>query len=71
MIHELAKILSTVLRPSRVVAVFALVAAPTASVAQNYPDRVIRIIVPYAAGGAVDLTARLVAERLERFSDKP
>ena len=32
--------------------------------AQSYPTRVVRIIVPYAAGGNTDLTARLVASRL-------
>src|SRR4051795_10048481 len=29
--------------------------------AQTYPDRLIKMVVPYPAGGPIDLTARLVA----------
>jgi len=42
----------------------ALVIASSAATAQGYPDRPIHIIVPYAAGGAIDSTARILAERL-------
>jgi tripartite-type tricarboxylate transporter receptor subunit TctC len=45
-----------------VLADFAGLLGPAA--AQNYPDRVIRIIVPFAAGGPVDVVARLVAQRM-------
>jgi tripartite-type tricarboxylate transporter receptor subunit TctC len=43
----------------------ALVMACSAATAQGYPDRSIHIIVPYAAGGAIDSTARILAERLQ------
>jgi tripartite-type tricarboxylate transporter receptor subunit TctC len=40
----------------------ALVAAP--AYAQTYPAKPVRIIVPYAAGGNTDITARAIAEKL-------
>jgi tripartite-type tricarboxylate transporter receptor subunit TctC len=36
----------------------------TPSLAQSWPDRSVRLIVPYAAGGPTDTVARLLAERL-------
>jgi tripartite-type tricarboxylate transporter receptor subunit TctC len=42
---------------------FALVVASSAA-AQDFPSKPIHIIVPYAPGGIVDLTARLLADRL-------
>jgi tripartite-type tricarboxylate transporter receptor subunit TctC len=42
----------------------ALVIASSAAIAQSYPNKPIHIIVPYAAGGVVDSTARILAERL-------
>lgn len=43
----------------------ATLATPVAARAQGWaPDRPIRIIVPYTAGGASDITARLIADRL-------
>jgi tripartite-type tricarboxylate transporter receptor subunit TctC len=41
-----------------------LLAAPVAALAQAYPNRVVRIIVPYPAGGTVDAVARVVAQGL-------
>ena len=36
-----------------------------------YPSRVIRIVVPYAAGGATDFIARTVGERLTKAMGQP
>lgn len=44
-------------------------AAPVA--AQNYPDRPIKLIVPFAAGGANDIVARLLQTPLERALGQP
>ena len=44
----------------------ATVAAP--AYAQTYPSRPIRIVVPYPAGGGIDVMSRLIAQRLaQRF----
>jgi len=38
---------------------------PGGVVAQSYPDRPIKVIVPFAAGGQGDVTARLIIQRIE------
>ena len=43
-------------------AIFA--SAATAQAQEKFPSRTIRIIVPFAAGGGVDVLARLLAERM-------
>ena len=46
--------------------VFAAMAAVGGASAQNWPDRPIKVIVPYAAGGATDAIARPWAEELSK-----
>jgi tripartite-type tricarboxylate transporter receptor subunit TctC len=48
-------------------AALALGFGATAAHAQKYPDRPIKIVAPYPAGAGVDITARLVAETLNRL----
>jgi tripartite-type tricarboxylate transporter receptor subunit TctC len=40
--------------------------APQETSAQDYPNKTVRLIVPYAAGGATDIIARATAEELTR-----
>src|SRR6266540_299085 len=42
----------------------AVVGATGPALTQTYPDRLIKMVVPYPAGGPIDTTARLVAQRL-------
>jgi tripartite-type tricarboxylate transporter receptor subunit TctC len=37
----------------------------------NYPDRPIKVIVPYVAGGAADITARLVTQAMSESIGQP
>ena len=45
--------------------------SPTAAPADAYPDRPVRIVVPYPAGGGTDVLARLVAQKLNDLWGKP
>jgi len=48
-----------------------LVCTPLTIFAQSYPLKPIRMIVPYAAGGSTDLTARLIARSLSISLGQP
>src|SRR6266702_2664455 len=49
---------------ARIVMLAALLLMPQIARAQKYPDRPVRLILPFGAGGVADVTARIVTEKL-------
>jgi tripartite-type tricarboxylate transporter receptor subunit TctC len=48
-----------------------MLAAAPAAAQEKYPSRPIKVIVPYAPGGAVDIVARIVTEHMRQTLDQP
>lgn len=44
---------------------------PLSAQAQNFPDRPIKLVVPFAAGGVVDISGRMIAKSLASQLGKP
>jgi len=53
------------------IAALALAAAAPAALAQAYPSKVIRLIVPWAPGGSTDVLARLIAVKMTESWGQP
>jgi len=47
------------------------VAVPLLATAQNYPAKPVNLVVPYPAGGATDVIARMIAEKLSTKWGQP
>jgi tripartite-type tricarboxylate transporter receptor subunit TctC len=56
---------------SLLVASLGLLGGTIAEAQQDYPNKPVRIVVPYAAGGLPDTLARIVGQRLQEVSGQP
>src|ERR1044071_10114972 len=54
-----------------VLAAVVLALTSASAFAQNYPNRPSRVLVPFAAGGAVDTLARLIGQKLSEGLGQP
>ena len=54
-----------------VAALLAVLHGPAAASAESYPQRAVRFILPFGPGAEVDITARMLAERLAARWGKP
>jgi len=55
-----------VIRPAHLLIAALLAFTPNAAPAQTWPNKPVKILVPYAAGGAVDVLARTVGQSLSK-----
>jgi tripartite-type tricarboxylate transporter receptor subunit TctC len=53
------------------VVLLSFLAATTCATAQSYPARPVTVVVPYAAGGGIDMIARMLAQRLTDKLGRP
>jgi tripartite-type tricarboxylate transporter receptor subunit TctC len=53
------------------VALVAVIGGFSNAVAQNWPTRQVTLVVPYAAGAASDIVARMIAPRLSELLRQP
>ena len=58
-------------RVFQIVSAIVLLLAAGVAFAGEWPEKPVKIIVPYAAGGAADLTTRLAAQVAEKFLGQP
>ena len=54
------------MKGGRLLSIAILLAAASSAAAADFPDRPIRLIIPFSAGGPTDTAARLIADPLQR-----
>ena len=59
------------LRLLAIALVTGLCAPAAAQVAKDFPNRAIRIVVPFPAGGPADVTARIIAQKMSEDWSQP
>lgn len=63
--------MQALIRTLRALCAVALLGAAGAAQAAAYPDKPVRLIVPYAAGGGTDTAARMIARKLAPLLGRP
>ncbi|MDB5811913.1 MAG: Tricarboxylate transport protein TctC [Betaproteobacteria bacterium] len=59
------------LAPLRCLCLFVLCVAPVAGSAQDYPNKPLRLVAPFSPGGATDVLARIVGQKLNERMGQP
>jgi len=57
--------------PRSILALLLLTAAAPARAAETFPDRPIRLIVPFPPGGPNDIIARVIGQRMSELAGQP
>ena len=65
------KRLSLILSSAAWLSVFLAFGLATASAQDKYPSRPVKVIVPYAPGGATDIVARIVGDAFQKTTGQP